>query len=64
MDDSSGQNAGVEQDKSGGKHLKRRTPPWLVGLILAVIVFAVALLLANVLGFGDDPVVGGLAAIR
>jgi hypothetical protein len=54
----------VEQDKSGGKHLKRRLPPWLVGLILAAVLFTVALLLANVLGFGDDPVVGGLASIR
>jgi hypothetical protein len=54
----------VEQDKSGGRHLKRRLPPWLVGLLLAVVVFAVALLVANVLGLGDDPVVGGQASIR
>ncbi len=39
-------------------------PPWLLGLILAAVVFAAALVLANILGFGDDPVVGGLASIR
>jgi len=55
---------GVEQDKSGGRHLKRRLPPWLLGLLLAVVVFAVALLVASVLGLGDDPVVGGLISIR
>lgn len=54
----------VEQDKSGGRHLKRRLPPWLLGLLLAVVVFAAALLVANILGLGDDPVVGGLISIR
>jgi hypothetical protein len=39
---------------------KRRLPPWLVGLILAVALFVIVLLVANVLGFGDDPVVGAL----
>lgn len=54
----------VEQDKSGGRHLKRRLPPWLLGLLLAVVVFGVALLVANMLGLGDDPVVGGLISFR
>jgi len=31
-------------------------------LILAVILFVLVLVTANVLGFGDDPVVGGLAS--
>lgn len=53
----------MEQDRSSRKHLKRQLPPWLLGLILATVVFVVALLLANVLGFGDDPVVGGLTAM-
>jgi hypothetical protein len=39
---------------------KRRMPPWLVGLILAVALFVIVLVVANVLGFGDDPVVGAL----
>lgn len=36
-------------------------PPWLVGLIVAAIVFALVLFLASVLGYGDDPVVEGMA---
>ena len=53
----------MERDKSGRGHLKGRLPPWLLGLILATILFAVALVLAKILGFGDDPVVGGLASM-
>ena len=34
---------------------KRQVPPWLAGLILAVIVFVVALVVLNALGYGDDP---------
>jgi hypothetical protein len=34
---------------------KRRLPPWLAGLILAVIVFIIALVVLNALGYGDDP---------
>ena len=41
----------------------KRIPAWLLGLILAAVVFAFALLIFNALGFGDDPVVGGLAAL-
>jgi hypothetical protein len=29
-----------------------------VGLIAAVVIFALVLVLINVLGFGDDPVIG------
>ncbi|MEX2251287.1 MAG: hypothetical protein WD895_04350 [Acidimicrobiia bacterium] len=43
--------------------MKSRLPPWLLGLILAAILFVAALVLANFLGFGDDPVVGGLASL-
>jgi hypothetical protein len=53
----------MERDKSGRGHVKGRLPPWLLGLILAAILFGVALVLANILGFGDDPVVGGLASM-
>lgn len=41
----------------------KRIPAWLLGLILAAVVFALALLIFNALGFGDDPVVEGLAAL-
>jgi hypothetical protein len=37
---------------------KRRLPAWLLGLILAIVVFAVALILLNILGYGDDPSLG------
>lgn len=42
------------------KH-RRRLPAWLVGLMIAVVVFAVTLLLLSALGFGDDPVVESVA---
>lgn len=35
-------------------------PAWLLGLIIAVVVFVAILLAFNALGFGDDPVVEGL----
>lgn len=38
-------------------------PAWLMGLIIAAVVFALVLVVFNVLGFGDDPVVEGLAAL-
>ncbi|HSJ83603.1 MAG TPA: hypothetical protein VLA91_07265 [Acidimicrobiia bacterium] len=37
---------------------RRQWPPWLVGLIAAIVIFALALVLISVLGFGDDPVIG------
>ena len=41
---------------------KRQLPPWLIGLVLAVIVTVIALVVLNALGYGDDPAVGGLAS--
>ena len=40
---------------------KRQLPPWLIGLVLAVVVTVIALVVLNALGYGDDPAVGGLA---
>jgi hypothetical protein len=37
---------------------KKKTPPWLMGLIFAVIISVVALLVLEALGYGDDPSVG------
>jgi thiol-disulfide isomerase/thioredoxin len=37
---------------------KRQMSSWLIGLILAVVLFAIGLLVFNALGFGDDPVIG------
>jgi hypothetical protein len=42
---------------------RRKIPAWLMGLILAALVFAIVMLVLNVLGFGDDPVVEGLALL-
>lgn len=44
------------------KHNKR-IPAWLFGLIVAVVLTVVVLLVANALGFGDDPVVESVALI-
>jgi len=37
---------------------KRPIPPWLLGLLFAAVIFALALLLLDVFGYGDDPVIG------
>lgn len=39
-----------------------RRPPWLIGLVIAIVVFAVLLIVANLLGYGDDPAVGDAIA--
>lgn len=39
---------------------RRRLPPWLIGLFIAIVVFAAALVLFELLGFGDDPVLGSM----
>lgn len=46
------------------KH-RRQLPPWLLGLLVAALVFAIVLVLLDVLGYGDDPVIeGALDVIR
>lgn len=42
---------------------KKQWPAWLVGLLIAVVVFALTLLVANLLGFGDDPAIGALPSV-
>lgn len=41
----------------------KKPPSWLLGLVLAVIVFALILVVLDVLGFGDDPVVESIGAV-
>lgn len=41
---------------------KRKVPPWLIGLVLALIISVIALLVLDALGYGDDPSVGATAA--
>lgn len=37
---------------------KKRVPAWALGLLIAAVVFVVVLIVFNLLGVGDDPVVG------
>jgi hypothetical protein len=37
---------------------ERPRPAWLIGLVIAVVLFALVLVLLNVLGYGDDPSFG------
>jgi antibiotic biosynthesis monooxygenase (ABM) superfamily enzyme len=39
---------------------KKKLPAWLLGLIIALVIFAIVLVVANLLGFGDDPAIGAL----
>jgi len=41
---------------------KRRLPAWLLGLIIAVVLFAIGVVIFQALGFGDNPVLGARAA--
>lgn len=38
-------------------------PAWLLGLVIAAIVFAGVLIVFSLLGYGDDPVVNGVGAL-
>lgn len=42
---------------------RKKPPAWLVGLIIAVFVFAAALVVFAMLGYGDDPVVENLGGL-
>lgn len=50
----------MDRQEPGSKHL----PAWLVGLLIAIVVFAIVLIVANLLGFGDDPAIGAASAAR
>ena len=45
------------------RHLKQRAPAWLIGLAIAVVIFAVVIVVANLVGYGDDPSIGALGII-
>lgn len=38
---------------------RRQLPAWLIGLIVAVVIFVAALLVLDAFGYGDDPVIEG-----
>lgn len=41
---------------------ERRIPAWLLGLLIAIVVFAAVLVVSSILGVGDDPVIGSLGS--
>jgi antibiotic biosynthesis monooxygenase (ABM) superfamily enzyme len=49
---------------NGEEPARKQLPAWLVGLLIAVVVFVVVLVVANLLGFGDDPAIGAASAPR
>lgn len=40
---------------------ERRLPAWLLGLLIAIVVFAVVVATFSLLGIGDDPVIETLS---
>lgn len=42
------------------RHAKR-LPAWVLGLLIAALIFALILIISGLLGVGDDPVVGIVA---
>lgn len=36
---------------------RRKPSPWLLGLVIAVVVFAAIFVVFSLLGYGDDPVI-------
>ena len=52
----SGHNAPMAEDK-------RRLPAWLLGLIIAAVLFGLVILVFQALGFGDNPVLEDAAAV-
>lgn len=51
-------------DVSEGNNDRRRLPPWLLGLIIAAVLFLIGLAVFQALGFGDDPVLDPEAVLR
>jgi hypothetical protein len=40
---------------------ERKMPPWLLGLLIAIVVFAVVMATFALVGIGDDPVIESLS---
>ncbi len=36
---------------------RKPLPPWLLGLLIAIAIFAIGILVFSALGYGDDPVI-------
>lgn len=37
---------------------EKQRPVWLIGLLIAIVLFVIGLVVVNLLGYGDDPVIG------
>jgi len=46
----------MSENDSMAEH-RRPIPSWLLGLMIAIVVFAIGVLLFQALGFGDNPVI-------
>jgi hypothetical protein len=46
--------------RHGRRRSEKKTPAWLLGLILGTVLFAIVLFVLEVLGYGDDPAIGTL----
>ena len=52
------------EDEAGAAPEKRRLPAWLLGLVIAAVIFVLVLLVLQALGFGDDPVLDGAIGLQ
>ena len=43
------------------RQTQRRMPSWLLGLIIAAVLFGIGIFVFQALGFGDNPVLGDVA---
>lgn len=42
---------------------ERRMPAWVLGLLIAILVFAVVMVVFSLLGIGDDPVIESISRL-
>ena len=42
---------------------ERRMPAWVLGLLIAILVFAVVMVAFSLLGIGDDPVIESISRL-
>lgn len=56
----------VEDSTKPGRHLRRRRtggmPDWLIGMIIAAVIFGILYLFRDQIGIGDDPSFGVLTS--
>ncbi len=50
-------------ERNGRRNASRRLPAWVLGLIIATVLFGIGIIVFRALGFGDNPVVGETTAV-